>query len=585
MNIPSRKIKGELRRTQIITTMGPGAIVDLKNASVIISGIDKWFDEEDKEKIEESKFYNIRLQKMLGMDYFLMPPHAMNKNKKNNNYTYDILAYRFPKWYYCDACKKLAPYQEFEIENGRLLCSCKGFKKEVIPSRFVVACEKGHISDFPYREWAHGGPTTCNKPLKILSDKQTGELKSIHIKCECGKSNHMGNTFSKTFEWPCSGEKPWLGDVKEDCTQNVTTLQRSSTSVYFPITLTSILIPPWSKEINNEIERNWEVIEIAKEPFLKLFSKKYDITEEEVERQIELVKNEKEGEELTFEDLIQDEYRALKNKNNDENFVTDAEPVPEFMKKYIKQIVLVKKLTETIVQVGFKRVNPEYELNEEKTYTRLSGKIGQNWLPGVVQKGEGIFIEWNEEAIKQWEENPKIQERYKKIIERKEEGYIKSLRKSCTPRTILLHTISHSLIRELTFACGYSTTSLKERIYSSYEGENAIPMAGTLIYTSSGDSDGSLGGLVRQGKTKNMEQILKKAIESVAWCSSDPLCSQTEGSGYKNLNLAACHACLLLPETSCELRNVLLDRASIRGTLEDVEIGFLKEFYQNEIRE
>lgn len=240
-------------------------------------------------------------------------------------------------------------------------------------------------------------------------------------------------------------------------------------------------------------------------------------------------------------------------------------------------------MIETIVEVGFKRINPEYDLLDGSTYTRLTDRMNQRWLPGINQKGEGIFIEFDEEKIKEWENRPEIIKRYKSIVLRKDEGYLKALKKAITPRTILLHTLSHAIIRQLTFECGYSSTSLKERIYTTFE-EGVIDMAGILIYTTSSDSDGSLGGLVKQGRTKNLNIVLEKTLESMAWCSTDPLCIEKEQSGYKNLNLAACHACTLLPETSCELRNVLLDRAAIRGTLDTPKIGFLREFYRNEER-
>ena len=236
-------------------------------------------------------------------------------------------------------------------------------------------------------------------------------------------------------------------------------------------------------------------------------------------------------------------------------------------------------MTEIIAQLGFKRIEANYDLDDEKTYTSFK-KEGMQWLPAIENRGEGIFIEFKEEEIAKWEAKLKVQERYAKIMQREEEPILKGLRKSITPRTILLHTISHSLIKELTFECGYSTSSIKERIYSTYE--NGINMAGIFLYTTSSDSDGSLGGLVSQGKQDKLENIFRRMIDNLAWCSTDPLCIESQLHGFKNLNYAACHACTLLPETSCELRNVLLDRASIRGTLEDTQIGFFNEFYKDE---
>lgn len=579
------KIKGQLRRNQLITTMGPGAIVDLKNASVIISGIDSW---EKSENIEELKINNVRLQNLLGKDYFLMPP--FEKNKISNYFSsYDIQAYRFPKWYYCEICKKLAPYTEFLLKDGKIICDeCK---REVIPSRFVVACEKGHISDFPYREWVHDGPTECNKKMTIRDTGKTGELKSIIIECECGKRKNMGQTFSqKTFKVQCQGQTPWLGDKHEICSENVMTLQRSSSSVYFPITVSSILIPPWSRVVNQEIEKFYEENkEFFDDPeelihmLSKKISKKYNIENDEAIRQIEAVVAEKNRDDITYNELLEDEYRALRIETNDEEFITKEEQVPGFINKYISRVMLVKKMTETIVEVGFKRINPEYDLMDSTTYTRLTDKINQKWLPGVNQKGEGIFIEFNKEKIEEWENKSEVIKRYRPIVSNKEDSYLKGLRKSITPRTILLHTLAHAIIRQLTFECGYSSTSLKERIYTTFE-DGTIDMAGILIYTTSSDSDGSLGGLVKQGRTQNFKKILERTIENMAWCSTDPLCIEREQSGYRNLNLAACHACTLLPETSCELRNILLDRAAIRGKLDNLEIGFLKEFYQDEER-
>lgn len=145
-------------------------------------------------------------------------------------------------------------------------------------------------------------------------------------------------------------------------------------------------------------------------------------------------------------------------------------------------------------------------------------------------------------------------------------------------RYILLHTLAHLIIRELTTQCGYTSASLKEKIYSS-EGEEK-EMCGILIYTASSDSDGSLGGLARQGVTEKLRDILLTMLEEASWCSNDPICIDSTSQGYASLNYAACHACGLLPETSCECGNVLLDRGAIIGTAEDTSLGYFAEFME-----
>lgn len=141
----------------------------------------------------------------------------------------------------------------------------------------------------------------------------------------------------------------------------------------------------------------------------------------------------------------------------------------------------------------------------------------------------------------------------------------------------MLHTLSHLLIKQLSFECGYSVASLCERIYCA-EASEGKEMAGIFIYTASGDSEGTLGGLVRQGRPDAFPRIFKKAITTAKTCSNDPVCILSHGQGRESLNLAACHACVLLPETCCEERNTFLDRGLIVGTYDGYDFGFYRNF-------
>src|SRR5262249_40336247 len=137
------------------------------------------------------------------------------------------------------------------------------------------------------------------------------------------------------------------------------------------------------------------------------------------------------------------------------------------------------------------------------------------------------------------------------------------LPKPITPRMLLVHTFAHSLIRQLTLDCGYSSTALRERLYVGY---SPTPMAGLLIYTATGDDDGTLGGLQRQGDPARIGRTVVAAVRSQVWCSSDPLCIEDMLAPRDKLSLAACHACVLAPETACEEFNRFLDRAIMVGT-------------------
>ena len=130
---------------------------------------------------------------------------------------------------------------------------------------------------------------------------------------------------------------------------------------------------------------------------------------------------------------------------------------------------------------------------------------------------------------------------------------------------MMIHTLAHAMIKELTFSCGYGSAALRERLYCNIENPN-LPMNGILIYTASGDSEGTLGGLVREADPGRFERLVEDALRRSQWCSNDPVCMESPGDGAASSNLAACHGCVLLPETSCEEGNRLLDRGLLVGS-------------------
>jgi hypothetical protein len=146
-------------------------------------------------------------------------------------------------------------------------------------------------------------------------------------------------------------------------------------------------------------------------------------------------------------------------------------------------------------------------------------------------------------------------------------------------RYLLVHGFAHVLINQFVFECGYSTASLRERLYVSADAN--APMAGILIYTAAGDSEGTLGGLVRLGRPERLGAVVRRALSRASWCSADPVCSENlGGQGSRLANLAACHACILLPETSCETVNQGLDRAMIVGTADNRQPGWMADLLE-----
>jgi hypothetical protein len=240
---------------------------------------------------------------------------------------------------------------------------------------------------------------------------------------------------------------------------------------------------------------------------------------------------------------------------------------------FLDRVSLLHKLRETRVFMGFTRINPPGA--ERRIGWNLIASRRKRWLPATVVRGEGIFIKFQQKKISDWlaSHGKHHEDRLSSINQfTGDEQEAGRQPFTATPSFVLLHTFAHLLINELVYECGYGSSSIRERIYSSDEDGGA--MNGLLIYTAAGDSDGSMGGLVEMGAPGKLEKIIAGALERARWCSSDPVCIESAGQGPGTCNLAACHSCALLPETSCEHMNRFLDRGVIVGTLDDPLSGF-----------
>lgn len=591
------KVVGTLRKTQLITTFGSGAIVDMPDYSVIIAATDYW-------SCRSPILHEPNLERMLGMEYFKEP--LVTETEKENE-KMDVPAFRFPVMHFCPGCDRLLPYKSFGDDSGKTCPECKN--KKIVPSRFIVACVNGHLDDFPYKWWVHQGDINkCSAmdrddKLKIKFSSASGGLDSISIVCTaCGATRTMEGSLGKDGlkGYKCHGHRPWIGRKREyndpeNCKAPMLGLQRGASNVYFTVTASALTIPPWSGRIQTEISEHWENIDkfMAQKPtgatldlILKAeFSQLLHLglcTISELKTEIDKrCIGVSENVEFSEKELMQQEYRALcVGEYDDPQFKAEKTRVPDTLLPYISDVVLIKRLREILALRGFRRIMPEKSEAEDETnseiemdreFTPLSKNL-QKWLPAIELLGEGFFIRLDETMLKNWESrNIGI---YKLMIERNEDNVIG--RGKMSARYVLLHTLSHLLIRQLTIECGYSGASIKERIYSTYPNSEES-MAGILLYTSSSDSDGSLGGLVRQGFPEQIENIVRNMLQEASWCSSDPLCIQSKAQGFQSLNYAACHACALLPETSCEARNCLLDRAAVIGRFDCPSAGYFSE--------
>lgn len=603
--------KGDsLRRSQLVTTFGVGSIVDLsENRSVMICSTQFW-------RVKSAPpLHDKRLEEKLGVQYFIAPPDMEDKSNPNG-----VPAVVFPRWLRCPrlGCGKLLPLNEWR-ELSKKSSSYKDFdaspfcnthhNSSLVPSRFVVACGRGHIDDFPYVDWVHrrrpDGP--CENPQLVYRKSSGSLLDSIRITCEsCKAQSTMAGSFKKkNLEFhACNGSAPWLKKKDQQCGGPVKALQRGGTNTYFPIIKSSILIPPYSADISTELE-NVKVIQddgvwdaykssdgaLDLEGYvIPTLRDRTGLTDKEVRGAIQMLENPPSEEEASQneEAYRKQEFDAFTKGASDtghRDFVIERQDVSKYRTPSLKQVVLAKKLREVRAQTGFTRIEPlmgkdgtsenEKDIVVEQVSLKPYGKFP--WLPAYEVRGEGIFLEFNQGELRKWAAKEEVDSRYSALrnrLSRNPDQY--KMVTKLDSQFILLHSIAHMLIKQLSFECGYSSSALRERIFSSTNA--GYEMAGILIYTADGDADGTLGGLVRQGEHDRLDGTVLSSLKNSQWCSIDPLCIDSGGQGFQQLNLGACHSCILLPETSCEFLNRFLDRAAAVGTPDQPDIGFYNNY-------
>jgi hypothetical protein len=377
----------------------------------------------------------------------------------------------------------------------------------------------------------------------------------------------------------CMGRRPWLGaDSREACSEIPRTLQRGSSNVWFPVVRSAISIPPWSEGVYRLLDRHWSVLEAVPEDALRktlggmrLPAHGYsvdDLTEAVLRRRQESTETDDE------DDLRPGEYKALvagrAESSQKQDFVCEPADVSPQLGSWISQVSRVSRLREVRAISGFTRILPLSPENPSIQIAPLS-KERSFWLPAMEVIGEGIFIRLDEAALATWEEGEFARGRaalLQQSLDQRSPDQGLAQAPQVTPRELLMHAFAHGLIEQLSLDAGYPSASLRERLYTGDD------MAGVLVYTATSDSGGSLGGVAAQSEESRLEAAVLGAVARLSWCSSDPVCIESTGSGADALNLAACHACLLIPETSCERNNTFLDRATLVGTPKAPEAGF-----------
>ena len=591
-----KKPEGEIRRSQMVGTYGPGALVDLLDHAVLVGGIDYWnYPAGSLESIHEPRLREKLVERLRGLDPdlrlsatepFRLPPAADEQSTGPWN---GIQALEFPTWFVCQDpdCRGLERRDSLELKKQRYVHSCG---EKMVPVRFVAACVHGHLQDFPWIRFTHreaDGP--CRMPRLRLDQGTSGDFSEIRVSCRtCNASQSLSQAILKERAFSCNGYRPWLGlDAAEPgCEQKLRLLVRTASNAYFAQVESALSIPDPAKDLEDAVRSVWDVLKNADAgslPMLRTVVDKVKValkeySDDEVLATLRAVHDGRSAprlplrtaEMLTFR--AEDDERPGQLPPPEDNYFARGFTPEGGLPAGLSRLVLAPKLREVRVQVGFTRLEPvspdlqgEYDLGVQSQRLALS----RDWLPASEVRGEGFLLELDEAAVHAWEQRPEVIERDRELQAGFDTWKQNRESKGTYPgvRYYLLHSLSHLLMQTLSLHCGYPASSIRERIYCAAH-DSDVAMAGILLFTGSSGAGGTLGGLVEEGR--RLPRHLRRALEEASLCANDPVCGAHSPRGdyaERFLEGAACHGCLYVAEPSCERFNLFLDRALVVPTL------------------
>ncbi|GIF09681.1 hypothetical protein Asi03nite_72190 [Actinoplanes siamensis] len=536
----------------------------------------------------------------------------------------------FPQWLRCTGCDYLGPLSRFSYTNTHpfrpdlatfehVSCPGRGLNKNkipgtkgktrrspAVPARYLLACVNGHLDEFPYVLWAHRGkpcPAAPQPDLKLI-DSNIGQGAGAVIVCErCRQRRSMSEAqgASGKRKLPgCRGRHPHLNAFDSSCEQQPTTLMMMGASnLWFASTQSIIVMPRTAEQDKTALATRMRTLLSEQEltqfgalpAVLRALLNAHkcdltDITDEELlaaaaeavapppseEERKEKLRQWDPVELLVPEwDYLQKPALFAQQQDASGLMVTETATSPD-LPDQIHRVIAVNRMKKVNAVLGFTRIDEMDRVNDLATrLVKLTRDGRPTWVPATEDRGEGIFLQLDENKVADWE--TKIVNTGLWKAHRQAHRHNFSRRFSATaadidpdtrfpaPRYWLIHTLSHILIREMAMSCGYGAASLSERLYAWPATPDRPAAAGLLICTTSSDSDGTLGGLVALSQPERLRGLVADALHRAARCSSDPVCGQrTPRHGEDFLHGAACHCCCFASETSCERANRFLDR-------------------------
>lgn len=608
----------KLRRSQFVLTWGPGSILEggPHGSRLILRPDIGLFYQGNPHDLKPSNFaiggkrISLLLHALSPSDeirVFRLPSNA-ELGRPDSKSLYSTLP--FPRWRLCRNHDKHGNRGTILYRAGggsapqNFRCPVCGNDRFSEPVRFVMACPDGHLDDVDWHRVAHHGRSCARGWNDHLLWKGGGTLSQIRIECPgCGQSASLGWAYGEN--WRCSGwfpeRDPSRGNLS-DCSSPARILLRQASYLRIPEVRALFTIPPLHRELHALVEKYRDLVEtldesvredeISPEKAKERLCKRYPVfrpyTWDEIQEALQDLESE-EKRSIRPGDFLLDEFRTFLQgaaEGIPRQKIRDSliEMLPARSAEYrygrtafrfrVSQIPTLQTVT---VQIGYRREIPGAAhggAGSPSFGSRLvdvsfaDGRV--RWYPGVAHTGEGIFvtmegdgwITWdsqNGENVPEWFRAFREPEKYRVAQAIRQELFEQNV---LHPAFVWWHTLSHALIRAIATESGYPAASIRERVYVEVDKKKPErARGGVILYTVQPGADGTLGGLI--SLVPRFELILQRAFELLDSCSLDPICEDTRFTAGRHSG-AACYACQFLSETSCEHRNMWLDRGVIR---------------------
>ena len=600
-----KEAEAAIRRSQLLYTYGPGAFLDLPRDAALVGGLEHWPRAGKLERIEEPRLEAL-VQRTRGLPYtppLYAPPTAPDfRGGSGPRRAGSVTVFRFPQWFLVQDDPEADGRRSRRLVHARRLEADGRFEgRRVVATRFVRACPKGHVDDIDWYFFVHRDKDNpCRLQLRIVERGTTGDLSDLTVACACGAQRNLGEAVHPGVLGHCPGSRPWLGPAaRESCSEEARLLVRTATNAYFPQVLRVLSVRAPASRLEEAVADCWNVLQaVARPEDLTLLRRVPQVGQalaaygdEEVFAAIER-RRAGAGAEGAERSPKLDELDAFLAAP--EGFGEDVPIDPDFHARRLPErvwrrdgalgvplrdveaVVQLHRLREVTALIGFTRLDPvlpdvdgRYASDAEPAPLAVSA----DWFPAIEHRGEGFFVQLRSEAVLRWLERPAVQRRLAAL----QGGH----RRWCEDghagpgfpggAYVLLHTLAHMLLQAVALRAGYPASAIRERIYVDPQGRRY----GLLLYTSSSDAEGTLGGLVAQAR--RLGEHLAHALQAAALCASDPVCAAHAPDSdleRRYLHGASCHNCTLVGEPSCEMRNEFLDRALLVPVMGEREAAF-----------